>query len=172
MAVSGWPTHWPPEVRDHYVSRAREQQWPTSIVQAMTESVEYARALAESDRPRRHFLGVAEGARWFFEAVEVEGEQTVVRQLVVGDDGGTQHYCWQHLEDVDGELTVASLDVTHVQPIGADQFEEAWERAKAEPERGSVTIETVAWAVAVIAFVALAAAAIRAYVTAQAGRLG
>ena len=51
-------------------------------------------------------------------------------------------------------------------------FEEAWERAKAEPERGSVTIEKVAWAVAVIAFVALAAAAIRAYVTAQAGRLG
>ena len=52
------------------------------------------------------------------------------------------------------------------------RFEEAWERAKQDPERGSVTIEQVAWAVAVIAIVALAAAAIRAYVTAQAGRLG
>jgi len=51
------------------------------------------------------------------------------------------------------------------------RFEEAWKQAK-QDERGSVTIEQVAWAVAVIAFVALAAAAIRAYVSAQAGRLG
>ena len=126
--MSGWPTGWPPEVRGHYASRAGEQRWPALIVQAMTASVEHIRALAESDRPRRHFLGVDEGARWFFEAVAVEGEQVVVRQLTVGDDGRTQHYCWQHLEDADGELTDASLDVTHVRPIGADQFEEAWER--------------------------------------------
>ena len=44
--------------------------------------------------------------------------------------------------------------------------------AKAEdPERGSVTIEQVAWAAAVIAIVAVAVAAIRAYVTTQVGRL-
>ena len=44
--------------------------------------------------------------------------------------------------------------------------------AKAEdPERGSVTIEQVAWAAAVIAIVAIAVAAIKAYVTSQVGRL-
>ena len=51
------------------------------------------------------------------------------------------------------------------------RFEEAWDRAKADPERGSVTIEQVAWAVAIIAIVAVAVAAIKAYVTTQAARL-
>ena len=45
-------------------------------------------------------------------------------------------------------------------------------RAKGDSERGSVTIEQVAWAVAIIAIVAIAAAAIRAYITTQVGRLG
>ena len=40
-----------------------------------------------------------------------------------------------------------------------------------DPERGSVTIEQVAWAAAVIAIVAIAVAAIKAYVTSQVGRL-
>lgn len=38
-------------------------------------------------------------------------------------------------------------------------------------ERGSVTIENVLWAVAVIAIVAIVVAAIRAYVTAESGKL-
>jgi len=38
-----------------------------------------------------------------------------------------------------------------------------------DPERGSVTIENVMWAVASIAFVGIVAAVIRAYVTSQAG---
>ena len=38
-----------------------------------------------------------------------------------------------------------------------------------DPERGSVTIENVLWAVASIAFVGIVAAVIRAYVTSQAG---
>ena len=45
-------------------------------------------------------------------------------------------------------------------------------RANGDSERGSVTIEQVAWAVAIIAIVAIAAAAIRAYITTQVGRLG
>ena len=45
-------------------------------------------------------------------------------------------------------------------------------RATGDSERGSVTIEQVAWAVAIIAIVAIAAAAIRAYITTQVGRLG
>ena len=43
--------------------------------------------------------------------------------------------------------------------------------AKRDPERGSVTIETVAWAVAIIAIVAIAVAAITAYVTTQVAQL-
>ena len=46
------------------------------------------------------------------------------------------------------------------------------QRASTRPrERGSVTIEQVAWAAAVIAIVAIAVAAIKAYVTSQVGRL-
>jgi hypothetical protein len=45
-------------------------------------------------------------------------------------------------------------------------------RIGGDSERGSVTIEQVAWAVAIIAIVAIAAAAIRAYITTQVGRLG
>ena len=45
------------------------------------------------------------------------------------------------------------------------------EAKEKNPERGSVTIEQVAWAAAVIAIVAIAVAGIRAYVTAQVGRL-
>ena len=49
--------------------------------------------------------------------------------------------------------------------------EQALEAKRRDPERGSVTIEQVAWAAAVIAIVAIAVAAIRAYVTTQVGRL-
>ena len=44
-------------------------------------------------------------------------------------------------------------------------------RARADSERGSITIEQVAWAVGIIAIVAIAVAAIRSYVTAQVGKL-
>ena len=51
------------------------------------------------------------------------------------------------------------------------RFEQALEAKRRDPQRGSVTIEQVAWAAAVIAIVAIAVAAIRAYVTSQVGRL-
>jgi heme/copper-type cytochrome/quinol oxidase subunit 2 len=40
-----------------------------------------------------------------------------------------------------------------------------------DPERGSVTIEHVLWAVAVIVIVGIVVAAITAYVTSQAGKI-
>jgi len=52
-----------------------------------------------------------------------------------------------------------------------DQFRQAMDGKAEDPERGSVTIEQVAWAAAVIAIVAIAVAAIKAYVTSQVGRL-
>ena len=52
-----------------------------------------------------------------------------------------------------------------------DQLRQVMEAKAKDPERGSVTIEQVAWAAAVIAIVAIAVAAIRAYVTTQVGRL-
>ena len=52
-----------------------------------------------------------------------------------------------------------------------DQLRQALDARAEDPERGSVTIEQVAWAAAVIAIVAVAVAAIRAYVTTQVGRL-
>ena len=51
-----------------------------------------------------------------------------------------------------------------------DCLEQTVKRARAD-QRGSVTIEQVAWAVGIIAIVAIAVAAIRAYVTTQVGRL-
>jgi hypothetical protein len=52
-----------------------------------------------------------------------------------------------------------------------DQIRQALDAKAEDPERGSVTIEQVAWAAAVIAIVAIAVAAIKAYVTSQVGRL-
>ena len=52
-----------------------------------------------------------------------------------------------------------------------DQLRQALDAKAGDPERGSVTIEQVAWAAAVIAIVAIAVAAIKAYVTSQVGRL-
>ena len=52
-----------------------------------------------------------------------------------------------------------------------DQLRHGLEAKVKDPERGSVTIEQVAWAAAVIAIVAIAVAAVRAYVTTQVGRL-
>lgn len=45
------------------------------------------------------------------------------------------------------------------------------DRLRARDERGSVTIEHVLWAVAVIAIVAIVVAAVKAYVTSQAGNI-
>ena len=45
------------------------------------------------------------------------------------------------------------------------------DRLGARDERGSVTIEQVLWAVALIAIVAIVVAAIRAFVTAKAGQI-
>ena len=53
----------------------------------------------------------------------------------------------------------------------SDQLRQALDARAEDPERGSVTIEQVAWAAAVIAIVAIAVAAIKAYVTSQVGRL-
>ena len=44
-------------------------------------------------------------------------------------------------------------------------------RRRKVDERGSVTIEHVLWSVAVIAIVAIVVAAVKAYVTAQAGNI-
>jgi heme/copper-type cytochrome/quinol oxidase subunit 2 len=44
-------------------------------------------------------------------------------------------------------------------------------RRRRVDERGSVTIEHVLWSVAVIAIVAIVVAAVKAYVTAQAGKI-
>ena len=52
-----------------------------------------------------------------------------------------------------------------------DQLEATAARARAGGERGSITIEQVAWAVGIIAIVAIAVAAIRSYVTTQVGKL-
>jgi heme/copper-type cytochrome/quinol oxidase subunit 2 len=53
---------------------------------------------------------------------------------------------------------------------------QAWKITASRPgairtERGSVTMEHVMWAVAVIAIVAIVVAAVKAYVTSQAGQI-
>ena len=53
----------------------------------------------------------------------------------------------------------------------SDQLRQALDAKAEDPERGSVTIEQVAWAAAVIAIVDIAVAAIKAYVTSQVGNL-
>ena len=52
-----------------------------------------------------------------------------------------------------------------------DHYDTTVARTSADRERGSITIEQVAWSVGIIAIVAIAVAAIRAYVVAQVGKL-
>ena len=52
-----------------------------------------------------------------------------------------------------------------------EHYDATLARARADRERGSITIEQVAWSVGIIAIVAIAVAAIRAYVVAQVGKL-
>jgi hypothetical protein len=70
--------------------------------------------------------------------------------------------------------TVMRHPVLMLQLLGlrlSDQLRQALDAKAEDPERGSVTIDQVAWAAAVIAIVAIAVAAIKAYVTSQVGRL-
>jgi heme/copper-type cytochrome/quinol oxidase subunit 2 len=52
-----------------------------------------------------------------------------------------------------------------------NQLRAAHRIRSARSERGSVTVEHVLWAVAVIAIVAIVVAAVKAYVTSQSGKL-
>lgn len=56
--------------------------------------------------------------------------------------------------------------------LGVTLTDWAEQKVKGDPDRGSVTIEQVLWAVAVIAIVGIVAAAITTYVRNQSGRLG
>ncbi|MGI5188962.1 hypothetical protein ACQEVI_12555 [Promicromonospora sp. CA-289599] len=62
---------------------------------------------------------------------------------------------------------VATLHV-----FGLRAADRARARQAEAPERGNVTIENVLWAVAVIAIVAIVVAAIRAFVTSEAAKIG
>lgn len=59
----------------------------------------------------------------------------------------------------------------HVLALRAEAYLDARHRELTRSERGSVTIEQVIWAVAVIAIVAIVVTAITGYVTAQAGKI-
>ena len=55
--------------------------------------------------------------------------------------------------------------------LGFRLGERARTRAEGDPERGSVTIENVLWAVASIAFAGIVVAVIKTYVTSKAGEI-
>lgn len=66
-------------------------------------------------------------------------------------------------------LLMTSLSAEHWADSLADDWLSA--RRRTRDERGSVTVEHVLWAVAVIAIVGIVVAAIKAYVTSQAGNI-
>ncbi len=55
--------------------------------------------------------------------------------------------------------------------LGVRLTETAQQRTTRDPDRGSVTIEQVMWAVALIAIVGIVVVAIRGYVTTQAAKI-
>lgn len=65
-------------------------------------------------------------------------------------------------------LTTALLGLLLIARLRLDDF--AGSRLRRD-ERGSVTIENVLWAVAVIAIVAIVVAAIRSFVTSESGKI-
>jgi hypothetical protein len=68
-------------------------------------------------------------------------------------------------------FTRLDLTVLKAREYVAAQCDLVRRAAKGDPERGSITIEQVIWAVAVIAIVAIVVTAITSYVTAQAGKI-
>lgn len=62
--------------------------------------------------------------------------------------------------------------VATLHAFGLRVTDRARARLAVAPERGNVTIENVLWAVAVIAIVAIVVAAIRAFVTSEAAKIG
>lgn len=55
--------------------------------------------------------------------------------------------------------------------LGVKMAEHARAKIEQDPERGSVTIEQVLWAIAMIAIVGIVVAAITAYVTSKSGNI-
>lgn len=68
-------------------------------------------------------------------------------------------------------LRIYALLTTLATTLSATVFADMLRPPQEKDERGSVTIENVLWAVAVIAIVAIVVAAIRAYVTSQSGNI-
>jgi hypothetical protein len=66
-------------------------------------------------------------------------------------------------------LVLIHLTLARITPTARDRIRSA--RPAVSGERGSVTIEHVLWAVAVIAIVGVVVAAVKAYVTSQAGNI-
>lgn len=68
-------------------------------------------------------------------------------------------------------LTQLQLAVMRAEEYVTAQCDLVRSAVRGDPERGSITIEQVIWAVAVIAIVAIVVTAITNYVTAQAGKI-
>ena len=93
--------------------------------------------------------------------------------------GGFGYKCVLHPE----EVCVAWLALTHKRPFryvedrrehliaGANSRQHHYKLKAYADERGSVTIEHVGWAVAVIAIVGIVVAAIKTYVTSESGKI-
>ena len=101
---------------------------------AVEESVEYYRSLQSSSRTRRYFLAHAPDhptERWYFEAVEDNGELVAIRQLVIEGDGSRHSYSADHMEDEWGFLTDQplddSIDEGLVSVCTEDTFKAAWD---------------------------------------------
>ena len=124
------PRGWPPEVASYYADLAERRGWPSSVIQAFSESVDYYRGLDESRRERTFWEERDDaGRRWLFEAVRSADEHLVaIRQIEVEADGARRCYSWRRLEDDDGFLTTDSLDhsIDRFNAISADRFLAEW----------------------------------------------
>src|SRR5215210_1719662 len=82
------------------------------MISVTQEYVDEIRALDESGlvRSYRRFHWDEEGSDWLVETVNDDGEEWIVKQLVVESDGTTHRYWWGHVDDEAGGLGDQALD--------------------------------------------------------------
>lgn len=125
----------PADVRYSNRRLAQSRRWPPESEAAFLHTVAWFRAVDEGPGVRRYYERAdeeglaAQGTRWLWEAVIVNGAVTAVKQLEMPLHGPVRRYWWRWLEDDDSGLTDQALvpDEMGLHPITREAFYQVWD---------------------------------------------
>ncbi|HEX7306773.1 hypothetical protein [Lentzea sp.] len=109
-------TEFPADVEAYCRGLAARWRWPPETAAAFLASVVWYWKLDQGSDPRHYYEYVDheglvdEGARWLFEAVEVNHEVVAIKQIELPSSGAVRRYWWRYLEDDAGGLTDQPLE--------------------------------------------------------------